>query len=124
MIIDGAKIDQVITAHANWKDRLKEAIASGTCPITVEQAAKDDRCDFGKWIYSLPATERAAPRMLELARMHTEFHKQAAAILGLALAHRRPEAEAAMASGTPFTRVTTDLVMALTTWKVELLRAH
>lgn len=120
-MIDTAQIDRAIVAHSQWKQRLRDAIASGKSELNVADAARANLCDFGRWLAELPAGEVAPDRLQGLREAHARFHKEAAHVLDLALHHRPPEAEAAMASGSPFVRVSTDLVMALTLWKHETL---
>jgi hypothetical protein len=120
---DIATLDHAIASHARWKSRLREAIDTGQCEITIDRARHDDVCDFGQWLHHLPPSEQATPRIRTLREMHVRFHKEAAHILELAVLRQKENAEAAMAPGSPFTHASTDLVMALTTWKVELLAA-
>jgi methyl-accepting chemotaxis protein len=117
-VIDTANIDHAIVAHSRWKERLRAAIAAGECEVSVTQARRDDACDLGRWLRSLPATGPDAARIAALVRLHAAFHREAAQVLQLALSKQKTQAEAAMASGSPFIHAATDLIMALTEWKV------
>jgi hypothetical protein len=121
-VIDTAELDHAIVAHSKWKELLRAAIASGSSDMAVTQARRDDACTFGTWLRSLPASGPDAARLAPIRDLHARFHREAAHVLELALARRRAEAEAALASGSPFVRASTDLVMALTTWKFETTR--
>ena len=84
---------------------------------TLDQVRVDDQCEFGKWLHELPLPERLKPRWRNLHELHESFHNEAAHILELATRHRKDQAEAGMKPGSPFTRVSTDLVMAINEWK-------
>ncbi len=119
-MIEASEIDRAIVSHSRWKARLREAIASASSDVSVATARSDHNCDFGKWLQALPSTTLGGVSSQQLRDLHSRFHREAAHVLELALARRKSEAEAAMASGSPFTTVSTDLVMALTQWKVDL----
>jgi len=46
-------LDMAIGAHAMWKMRLANAIASGKSEFVPERIEPDNLCDFGKWLYDL-----------------------------------------------------------------------
>jgi hypothetical protein len=52
--------------------------------------------------------------------LHARFHTEAAHVLELALAGRREDAVAAMAIGSPFGNVSSNLIIAMTAWKKTL----
>ncbi len=54
-----------------------------------------------------------------MIKLHTEFHTAAADVLELALAGRKQEAEAAIALGSRFMLVSSDMTMTLSAWKEE-----
>ena len=49
-----------IGAHGMWKQRLIDAIRTGESQWTPEIVCQDDQCDFGKWLYSCGAHEKAS----------------------------------------------------------------
>jgi hypothetical protein len=109
--------DRAIAAHAMWKYRLFQAIKAGKSDATVTDAAAVDRCDFGKWLQSLPPSECQSDRCKKVRSLHTEFHKNAAEVLELALRGRSEEAKSAIALGSRFSSVSAELTMALSEWK-------
>jgi methyl-accepting chemotaxis protein len=102
-------------AHGMWKDRLKKAIAAGASEFAVERVEKDNLCDFGRWLYSVPAPDRDG--MWERVRgLHADFHRTAAATLGDALSGRKEAAQASLALGGDFAKSSRQLQSALLEW--------
>ena len=116
-MIDPASLDHAIATHAKWKFRLREAIQAGQSEWTVDAVRPDDRCEFGRWLISLPLSDRMSKEWREAKELHTRFHEAAAEVLGSALAGRKAEADTAMAPGGAFADVSTKLVRLLTDWK-------
>ncbi|MDH4133658.1 MAG: CZB domain-containing protein [Gammaproteobacteria bacterium] len=111
------KIGQAISAHAHWKLRLKTAIDTGKSEWTVDRVSPDNLCEFGQWLYSLPANVRQTRHWVEVQALHATFHKEAARILGLALHGDRKEASQLMAYDSPFARLSAGLTWALMEWR-------
>ena len=88
-----------MAAHGKWKLRLKTAITTRKSDITPEQAACDDRCDFGKWLHGAtlsPDLKSGQPYRVTL-RLHAEFHRAAGdALEGALSGMRRKRDKAAM----------------------------
>ncbi len=116
-MIDPATLDHAIATHAKWKFRLREAIRTGKSEWTVEKVRPDDQCEFGKWLNSLPLSDRMMKEWREVKALHTQFHLAAAGVLESALAGRGTEATAAMAPGGTFADVSTRLVKIISDWK-------
>ena len=114
---DTAKIVHAIAAHAKWKFYLRQAIETGKSKWTVAEVQPDDRCELGAWLLALPPDDRNSQHFEEVCRLHTEFHKEAAEVLQLALAGRREDAEAAIAQGSRFAKVSTRLTITMTDWR-------
>ena len=111
------QIKSAIGAHGLWKSRLKSAIENGTSEFTVDRVAKDDQCDFGKFLYGadVPAAQKTAD--YEKCRaLHASFHKAAAKVLRHALFGEKAEAIKEMAMGSEFARVSTELTTAMMSW--------
>ena len=110
------EIQKAIGAHGLWKSRLKRAITSGAADVTVENTAVDDRCDFGRWLHALPRASQSAANFGAVKSLHAQFHVEAASVLKLALAGQKDAAAQAMAPGSKFDRLTTELTRALMEW--------
>jgi hypothetical protein len=114
------RIVHAIAAHAKWKFYLRQAIEAGTSEWTVAEVRPDNGCEFGAWLLALPPDDRDSKYREEVRRLHAEFHKEAADVLKLALAGRRQEAEAAIAQGSGFAKVSTKLTITMTAWRKAL----
>jgi len=81
-----AKIQAAVAAHFEWFYHIKVAIASGHSDFKPEIVSADNRCVFGKWVYSdMRALCLNDQLYNEIQEIHAEFHRKAGAILDMAL---------------------------------------
>jgi methyl-accepting chemotaxis protein len=118
--MDIAQIERALAAHGSWKSHLKEAVRTGRSTRNAAEAGTDNACEFGKWFYGLPPAERDTQNGRDVRALHAEFHRIAGAVLELALAGRREEAEHLLEAGGEFAQVTAKLTFALIGWKSRL----
>jgi hypothetical protein len=112
------QLDKAISAHAMWKIRLREAIDTGKSEWSPDKVRLDNLCDFGKWLYSLPDSEKGSGNWIQVQKLHAEFHIVAAKVLQWALEGRKTEAEAAMnTSGSEFKVASALLINTMSEWK-------
>jgi len=113
------QITKAISAHGQWKLRLRTAITRGQSDFTVADVRCDDQCEFGKWLYdpSLDVATRRGMPYIVVRRLHAEFHECAADVLDQALSGKRDQAEAAYE--TDYTPRSEKLVRALAKWRRE-----
>ena len=116
LMINGDQITQALAVHAAWKSRLRRIIECGSSELSREQVQADNRCDFGKWLYSLSEAEKQRDIWATVRSAHAEFHKEAALILDLALKGSRTEALAALAPNSRYGQTSGNLVILLTQW--------
>ncbi len=116
-----AEIERAIIAHALWKSHLYIAIESGVSEFTVENVEPDNLCDFGKWLFGLPATERPTHHWQAVQELHAQFHREAAHVLRLALLGQKTEAYQAMDLQSLFMKTSAKLTEALRQWQQEQL---
>ena len=119
-MVSKESIDNALNAHSKWKARLLEAIKESKSDFKVEEVQKDNACEFGKWLYSLPESDKRIADELEIKELHANFHKVAASILGLAVKGSKNLAMAKMEFGGDYGKTTGKLVFALTKWKDRL----
>lgn len=110
-------LERAIAAHAKWKYRLMEAIDTGQSEWRIETVRTDDECEFGKWLGNLPLSLRLSSDVQQVRELHGEFHMLASNVLELALSGQREEAAAAIAMGSRFAAVSSQLTMAVLHWK-------
>jgi methyl-accepting chemotaxis protein len=118
--MDKSMITKAIGAHGMWKNRLNDAMDTGKSEFTPERVAPDNLCDFGKWLYSLPAGDRGSEHGAKVQRLHAAFHKEAAAVLRLCLAGQKQNAQKSMAAGGAYAQTSADLTYAMTDWMNSL----
>lgn len=115
------QISAAIGAHGQWKARLKTAIAQGSSDVTAATASRDDACAFGKWLLTDASAEvKASPHYASSRALHAQFHKEAGAVLGLALAGQKAEADAKMAIDSNFAHASAALTREMTAWLKEV----
>jgi Chemoreceptor zinc-binding domain len=111
-----AEIDSAIGAHGLWKGRLRSAIQTGKCDITVTTAHADDQCAFGKWLKNLDGEGSKSAHYRSCRDLHTQFHAKAADVLALALAGKKDDANRAIAPGSEFNNVSIKLTREMMDW--------
>lgn len=113
-------ISTAISAHGAWKRRLADAIANGRSEFTAATVRADNQCEFGCWLYGLPAGEQRKPECIRVREFHAKFHHEAANTLALALAGKKAEAERSMVLGGPFAVASSALTMAMMDWRQKV----
>ncbi len=109
-----------ISAHGQWKQRLAEAIKTGKSEWTPAIVKQDNQCEFGKWLYSCSADEKASPHYETIKKIHAEFHQCAGSILEKALSGNAAEAEAEIGKGSDYLKISTGLTHKMMQWKAEV----
>lgn len=122
---DTQHINNAIAAHGRWKTHLRQAMETGKSERKAEAVRSDNLCEFGKWLETCSTADKATERWRRIRELHAEFHKEAARVLALALAlaGRKSEAEATLALGSHFSKISADLTLALVAWK-DSLQGH
>jgi len=113
-------IDAALSAHAQWKKRLQDAIATGKSEFKADAVKKDDGCQFGQWLYGLTGEDTKSDMYTKVKSLHADFHKTAGDILELALTGKKEEALKKLEAGGPYGSATGKLVLALQAWKDKL----
>jgi len=107
-------------AHAQWKNRLMEAVNKGESEWTVEKVKKDNECSFGQWLYNLPYEMKTGDDYEKVKELHAEFHKTAGEILQMALSGKKEEAMKKLEYGGGYGSISGKLVFALNNWKEKV----
>jgi methyl-accepting chemotaxis protein len=113
-------IDSALTAHAQWKKRLQDAVSTGQSEFKPEVVKTDNACQFGQWLYGLPQGDTKSEDYSKVKTLHAEFHKIAGNILQLALSGKKEEALKKLEYGGEYGSTTGKLVLALQSWKEKL----
>ena len=121
-MISKVDLEAALSAHAQWKKRLQDAIAKGESEFKVDTVKKDDACQFGKWLYGLTPEERDSDDCKKVLTYHAEFHRTAADVLALALKGSKEEALKMLEYGGPYSHISGRLVLALNDWITRLAK--
>lgn len=114
------QITAAIAAHHAWMGRLRTAAEYGRSSVDVETTAKEDVCPIGIWLTrDISPALKARPLYARSRTLHAQFHKEAARVLGLALA-RDPRAKSELAEGGAFAHVAGELRRTLYDWLAEV----
>jgi methyl-accepting chemotaxis protein len=112
--------DQAIEAHRGWKVTLRKALA-GQERIDAEAACRDDACPLGRWLHG-PGGQRwgSRPLFTELVSRHAEFHQIAGTVARRAQPGRPLDPDPLIGPGSPFSRISGEVVSLLTRARREL----
>lgn len=112
------EINAAVGAHGLWKSRLKQAIETGQSEFTVNEVCRDDRCAFGKWLYSpdLAAEVKHSGHYGRCLGLHADFHREAAKVLSMALAGNKAGALQSMGLTGEFAGISMQLTKAMREW--------
>ena len=107
------EITAALSAHAQWKKRLQDAIEKGQSEFKVDIVKKDNDCQFGKWLHGLPSVKTSNPEFQNIISLHADFHKVASEILDLAIKGNKTEAQKRLEFGGSYSNISGKLVVAL-----------
>jgi hypothetical protein len=117
------QLNAAIVAHDEWKARLLAAIEAGSSELDPDTIRADDRCAFGKWLYSVGPALKASLHYQRVCDLHGRFHEAAADVLGLAIGGKRPQALTSLEFGSEYVNASVLLVDEMELWRAELERA-
>jgi len=115
------EISKAISAHGQWKVKLRNAIDTGECESTPDKVKMDNNCSFGKWLhYRLEDQHKNTPIFKEIVDLHADFHKEAGSILDLALKGNKDEANKMLGLGSKFASYSSQLTKKMSQWQASL----
>lgn len=105
-------IDNAVQTHAQWKVKLRAAIASQQ-QMDVVTLSRDDCCELGTWLHREGRSRFGALASHgDCVRKHLKFHTEVAKIATAVNATRYTEAQGMLGVGTPFAQASSALSMA------------
>jgi hypothetical protein len=121
-MIEADMIQKAIAAHANWKANLREAVDTGKFEGTAVSVKRDNRCEFGKWLYGpdFSAAERQTEDYRAVIDLHAKFHQEAAKIVELVNSGQQDAADEAMTLRSSYNRASCALTKELLRWRHHL----
>jgi len=115
------EIGKAISAHGMWKQKLRIAIDTGECESTPDKVKMDNNCAFGKWLYErIDPSVKSSPYYSEIVNLHAQFHKEAGAILEIALKGDKDQANELMGIGQNFAKCSGALTKKMKEWQDTL----
>jgi len=115
------EIDKAIAAHGMWKQKLRKAIDSGECESTPAKVKMDNNCAFGKWLHErIDAETKGSHFYNDVVDLHAKFHKEAGAILELALNGKPEDANKLLGLGGDFAKYSGALTRTMKEWQSTL----
>lgn len=113
-------LDKALAAHSDWKVKLRVALAKHET-LDADRLASDCHCEFGLWLKGEGrAAHGASPNFKMCAESHTEFHRCAGNVARAINAGRMDEAAQELEAGTPFSRSSQAVAVAVRRLKTEL----
>ncbi len=105
-----------ITQNLAWKMKLRNAVQQGRSEITVDDACRDDRCEFGRWVNRTPPDAENQARHKQAVSAHKRFHEAAGQVLSLATTGKADQARLLLEGNGNFESASNELTKLLETW--------
>jgi hypothetical protein len=118
--MDTGMIQKGIACHGQWKVLLIRMMDSGEYSLKPEEVMRDTICEFGRWLNALPEADRASAQWNRIKVLHAQFHVEASRLMKMAMAGRKDEVTAELNSLSSFSRVSSQMTMALIAWRNSL----
>lgn len=102
-------------AHKAWKKRLHDCVSGSCSTLDPSVVALDNRCDLGKWLYSIresrPALSTDTQKLFtRLFEEHAAFHRVAAGVVQQALDDHQKEALQQLQGSGDYTRISNQVI--------------
>ena len=111
---------KAIGAHGKWVYHIEEAIKTGVSEFNLATVKTDNNCEFGKWLYNDATAEfKSLPIYREIKDIHAKFHMEAGRVLALAVNGKKEEAKKGIGLGSEFRRLSSTLVLKLSSLKTR-----
>jgi hypothetical protein len=118
------QINAAIIAHDDWKARLLAAVESGSSDLDPDAVRADDRCAFGRWLFSVERDMKESLHYDRVCDLHARFHAAAADVLALATGGRGAQALTNLEFGSDYVKASVLLVDEMELWRRELERGE
>lgn len=110
------QIDKAIGAHGAWKVKLKQNI-DGTLSLIPAEVSVDNRCEFGKWLYSLTGAQTSDPHYKDVLALHKAFHNAAGDVVLKVMKGDKAGAEASIGLNGAYSSASSKLTAKMMEWK-------
>ena len=114
-------LDHALAAHADWKVKLRVALASKQ-RLDAASIASDCQCDFGRWLHGDGKRAHGASQNFKsCVESHAEFHRCAGLVAQKINAADYAGAELELGAGNAFSKASTIVAVAVRRLKMEML---
>lgn len=119
----GINLDNAIKVHADWRAKLRTAAIRNE-PLDAETISRDNCCEMGKWLHGAGGSKFGSrPAFVNLINAHQDFHTEAGKVARTINQGDGAQAEQMLASGTGFSRASSEVTRLIVQFKGELKRA-
>lgn len=116
----GINLDTAIQAHAQWRAKLRTAVATRE-NLDADTVGRDDCCELGKWLHGSGNSQYGGkPSFVNLLDSHRQFHEEAGKVARLINQGAYGEAEMQLGNGTGFANASQKVSMAVVQLAKEL----
>ena len=109
--------DAAITAHSQWKQKLKAYIGKPDGSLRAADVQADNKCVLGQWIYGEGKKYDSLPEFATLKEEHRKFHRAAAELVVRAEAHEDVSKELAVGQKSNFNVASTKVINAISSMR-------
>ena len=105
-------LNTAVQKHAEWKTKLRSAIAKQT-QMDVVTLARDDCCELGQWLHGdAKARYGMLTAHIDCVHKHQAFHNEVAKVAAAVNAKRYAHAEGLLGAATPYAKASSALSVA------------
>ena len=106
-------MDRAIPAHAEWKTKLRGAIAKKE-QLDARSIAGDHACELGKWLHGEgKSLHGRLPSFGDCVEKHAAFHREAGKVAVAINAGKFTDAEVMLGASTPYAAASTAVGVAI-----------
>ena len=114
-------IDEAISAHLGWRQKLTSHLAKRDESLDSERIVTDNHCSLGDWIEKVEPVFRTNPTFIDLKSSYCEFHKIADEITRRSNCGESLIAETVLGSNSEFDQYSKQVIAALHKLRKEKL---
>ena len=105
-------LDNAIPTHAQWKTKLRSAIAKHE-PMDLVTLSRDDMCELGQWLHGEGKSHFGQlPAHADCVHKHLVFHREVTRVARSVSAKEYALAEQQMGAGSDYTKASSALSVA------------
>lgn len=115
-----SQINKAIVTHSRWKLRLQNALETYSSEFEIDFVKSPHNCDFGKWLDAEKDHLNKFPEYAQVYDIHARVHQETEKVIQLLLDGHVADAKNAIATGSHFKIISSELTKIMTQWKNSL----